>query len=500
MRDSIRSVPLSVGVLLLFFLLPCSRGYAGEWISLTGVVHVHTSEFSSGDHTLDELVDLARQRKVDVIVLTDHDRIAMSYGLPPFPHLFSLTRSRKSVLKVGAEKYLARVNAVDRDHPEMILIPGLESAPFYYWTGSIRAGELTAHNWRKHLHVIGLTDPEVIENLPILDNGFSTENFRFLLPRFMVYLGLLLISVALISWKGVFRTVGKGLLILAVIGVFDAQPFRSSPFDPFHGDPGEAPYQRLIDYVHDHGGMTFWAHPEANYGERGAVFRKKIAGISLPTVRMHTGKHPLDLVQTYGYTGFEALYGDTIHVTEPGQEWDRVLMQYCEGKRKDPPWGLCGLDFHRQGQNSWSDFQRGQTIFWVKEKSRKAVLDALRNGRMYAVYQADSARIRLDQFSISEDGGKEIAISGETISGSGRPLIVKVVVSLRGEVPVLLQADLIDSGRVIKSTEGKPPLKLEHEFLPLQEKGYIRLDVHARKYRLLSNPIFYKRTSPAKNN
>lgn len=496
MRDLIRFAPLSVGVFLLIFLLSCSSGYAGEWISLTGVVHVHTSEFSSGDHTLDELVDLARQRKVDVIVLTDHDRIAMSYGLPPFPHLFSLTRSRKSVLKEGAAKYLARVDAVDRSDPEVILIPGLESAPFYYWSGSLRSGELTAHNWRKHLQIIGLSDPEVIENLPILDNGFSTENLRALLPRFMIYLGLLLISVVLIFWKGIFRTLGKGLLILAVIGAFDAQPFRSSPFDPFHGDQGEAPYQKLIDYVQEHGGMTFWAHPEANYGERGAVFRKKIAGVSLPTVRMHTGKHPLDLVQTYGYTGFEALYGDTIHVTEPGKEWDRVLMQYCEGKRENSPWGLCGLDFHRQGQNAWSDFQRGQTIFLVKEKSRKAILDALRNGRMYSVYQADSARIRLDQFSITGGDGKKIAVSGETISSSGHPLIVKVVVSLQGEAPVSLQADLIDSGRVIRSIEGKPPLQFEYEFFPLQKKGYIRLDVHARKYRILSNPIFYKRTSP----
>jgi len=434
MRDALRSAALFAGflVLLLCHGLP---GEAAPWIPLTGVVHVHSSEFSSGAHTLDELVKLARDRGVDVIVLTDHDRISMSYGLPPFPHLFSITRSRKSVLKEGIRKYLARVDAVDAAHPEIILVPGLESAPFYYWTGSLRSGELVSHNWRKHIHVIGLTDPRVIDNLPILDNGFSTENVRVLLPRFLIYLGFLLISVVLIAWKGIFRTVGKGLLILSVLGAFDAQPFRSSPYDPYHGDQGVAPYQRLIDYVGEHGGMTFWAHPEAHYGDREKAFRKKIVGIPLPTVRMHTGQHPLDLVRTHGYTGFEALYGDTIHATDPGKEWDRVLLQYCEGKRKNPPWGICGLDFHRQGQNAWSDFRRGQTIFLVKEKSRKAVLEALRKGRMYSVYQGDANRFRLDDFSMATADRSSRAYAGETVENGEGSLTLHLAAHLEGEGP-----------------------------------------------------------------
>ncbi|NOY53561.1 MAG: hypothetical protein GXP58_08070 [Deltaproteobacteria bacterium] len=497
MRTVIRSTAFLAG-LILWGLVCCIPGEAGGWISLTGVVHVHTSEFSSGAHTLDQLVKLARERQVDVIVLSDHDRIAMSYGLPPFPHLFSFTRSRRSVLKEGIRKYLARVDAVDAAHPEIILVPGLESAPFYYWTGALRSGELVTHDWRKHIHVIGLTDPRVIDNLPILDNGFSTENVRALLPRFLVYLGLLLAGVVLISWKGIFRTAGKVLLIIGILGGLDAQPFRSSPFDPYHGDQGVAPYQRLIDYVREHGGMTFWAHPEAHYGDREAVFRKEIAGISLPTVRMHTGPHPSDLVRTYGYTGFEALYGDTIHATDPGKEWDRTLLQYCAGKRKNPPWGICGLDFHRQGQNSWSDFRRGQTIFLVKEKSRNAVLDAMRRGRMYAVYQGDSNRFRLDDFSITTEDGLSWSYAGETVKSAGKPLKVHLSVYLEGKEKLFCEADLIDSGRLVKTLSGRLPLDEEYEFIPLRVKGYIRVEIRAPKHRIISNPIFYKRTAPAR--
>ncbi len=46
-------------------------------------------------------------------------------------------------------------------------------------------------------------------------------------------------------------------------------PFKSSRFDPYHGDQGEAPFQDVIDYARSRGGMVFWAHPESNYSKNG---------------------------------------------------------------------------------------------------------------------------------------------------------------------------------------------------------------------------------------
>ncbi|MEK6775499.1 MAG: hypothetical protein AABY87_01300 [bacterium] len=478
---------------VLWIITPCRAAHAESWIPLTGAVHVHSSEFSSGDHTLSDLVEMGRKGGLDVIVLTDHDNIALSYGVPPFRHLLSMTFSRNSVLKQGARKYLEAVNKIDAENKDMILIPGIESAPFYYWTGSIWKGDLTVHGLRKHIHVIGLTRPEDIERLPILENGFSTHYVMQLLPRFLFFTGIILLSLVLITWKGIFKTAGRIFLVLGILGAWDAHPFKSSLFDPYHGDQGTGPFQEVIDYADSHGGMTFWAHPEANYGASEAAPDKKIAGFKLPKVFMVTEKHPSDLIRTNGYTGFESLYGDTIHATEPGREWDQVLIRYCDGVREKPAWGFCGLDFHKQGQNSWSYLDRGETIFWVREKTREQVLDAMRNGRMYAVYQGGTARIRLDDFSMAsqnhEDGA---AMSGGTVEARGDPMSLHIVVSLSDAASVPVRIEIIDSGNALYTLEGMTPLNITQDIPATRAKGYIRVVVRADKYKIVTNPIFYK--------
>ncbi len=484
---------LWLSLFALYAVVP-AQALETTWIPITGAVHLHTSQFSSGAHTLEELVELARAAGVQALVLTDHDRIAMSYGLPPFRNLLSLTLSRNAVLKQGAREYLEAVARAGQASPDMVLVPGLESAPFYYWSGSLLKGTLTARNWRKHLHVIGLDDPQVLENMPVVGNGAGTGVVRSLLLRFGLFVGLIVVSALLLLRGGVWRWPGRIGLIVALLGAFDAQPFRSSPFDPFHGEQGAAPYQALIDYVDRHGGMTFWAHPEANYGAKGEVFRQSVAGISLPPVGMQTDRHPEDLLLTDGYTGFEALYGDTIHVTDPGKEWDRALLAYTEGTRKTPPWGLSGIDFHKLGQNSWSYLDRGQTIFLVGEKSRQGVLDAMRHGRMYAVYQGGGGRLRLETFALVSASDERRAISGERIGAGEATLHLRAQITCAGSEPVVLQVQLIDSGRVMQRFEGETPLQIEHDFRGRLPRGFVRIDARAHQYRLLSNPIFYSRT------
>lgn len=480
-----------VGVLIVTWFT-CRDVRAGEWIPLVGAFHVHSSQFSSGSHDIEELVVMARERDVDVIVLTDHDQVSLSYGLPPFPNLFSWTVSRRSVVKEGAQKYLDAVNRADEASPHVILIPGLETAPFYYWGGGLREGRLTAHDWRKHIHVIGLDRAEDIENLPTLSRGFSARYFFRLLPPFMVFVGVALLSVVMIFWGDTVGLVGKILLMVAVLGAIDAHPFRLSPFDPSHGPKGSEPYQELIDYVDEKGGMTFWAHLEAKYGARETLPLSKVAGISLPQLEMATGVHPFSLLHTAGYTGFESLYGDTFHAADPGKEWDRALLQYVEGVRERPAWGLCGLDFHREGMNGWSWLDRGQTVFLVAEKTRTAVLDAMRSGRMYAVYQGGAGKLVLDEFTLSSPVSGESRVSGETLNARGETMGIKIAVSLTGGSGVPIRLALIDSGKVLNTIEGEAPLHMERNVFPPRSHGYIRLEVSSPSHRLISNPIFYR--------
>ena len=52
----------------------------------------------------------------------------------------------------------------------MIIIPGIESAPYYYWQGSIFNDDLVIKDWHKHMLVIGLSNPADLEYLPVMGN------------------------------------------------------------------------------------------------------------------------------------------------------------------------------------------------------------------------------------------------------------------------------------------------------------------------------------------
>ena len=52
----------------------------------------------------------------------------------------------------------------------MILIPGVESAPFYYWHGMPFSGKFEMLGWHQHLLALGIDKAETLEYLPIIGN------------------------------------------------------------------------------------------------------------------------------------------------------------------------------------------------------------------------------------------------------------------------------------------------------------------------------------------
>ncbi len=116
------------------------------------------------------------------------------------------------------------------------------------------------------------------------------------------------------------------MLALVSAGFFVNTLFaRPSPFDAYHGKQGAAPYQLFIDAVSQKGGLTFWNYPETRSGVR-----------TLGPIQVSTLPYPGMLLETKNYTGFAALYGDTITVTEPGNVWDMVLKEYLPGIPQTP--------------------------------------------------------------------------------------------------------------------------------------------------------------------
>ncbi|HRT71752.1 MAG TPA: hypothetical protein P5308_10380, partial [Syntrophales bacterium] len=140
---------------IVFMLLPVKHASA-EYYAVPGVIDTRTT-FSDGAYTPQELADLAMQKGLRILVINDHDRVAMEYGLPPLRHILKYRIEHNSINLKGADHYLKAIEEVEKKHPDMVIIPGSETTPFYYWSGSLLNGNLTANNPERRLLTVGLS-------------------------------------------------------------------------------------------------------------------------------------------------------------------------------------------------------------------------------------------------------------------------------------------------------------------------------------------------------
>jgi len=436
------------------------------------------SNFSDGAYDVETLVRTAKERGFSVVVINDHDRMALEYGLPPLRNLVKKREEKGSINRWGASSWLHTIREVEKKYPDMIVIPGTETAPFYHWTGSPVTGDLTAWNHERRILTVGLDTPEDYETLPVLHNGFSTRWMNLALPGIFALLAALAVGAVMIRWKGHYRIAGIAVAVLSVAFIANSDPFRSSPFDPYRGDQGIAPWQLLIDDVRAKGGLTFWNHVETQSGVR-----------EMGPIKVHTAPHPEVLDESRGYTGFAVLYGDTVTVTEPGGLWDRLLSDYCRGYREHPAWGIATAHYHKENE-AGEQLGNFQTGFFVEKLSRKDVLEALRTGKTYAYRGRYPQFARLDEFSVSPADGGRRAISGEQIALKGNPVIrIRISGDAGSTAPVRVR--LIRSGELVKVFEGPLPLEIhyEDEYFRPGERAFYRVDMQEHG-TLVSNPIF----------
>ena len=471
-----------VCVLSITILPGPSPAQTDEYLQVAGLIDLRT-DFSDGIHTLDYIIRLAQKRGFKALVITDHDRKVLEYGLRPFQNILKKRVETPSIRTAGPEHYLNTIHSLSKNHPEIILIPGTESAPFYYWRGSYFRKNLTVCDWEKHLIIVGMENPEDYEDLPVLHNGYST---KYLSSRISVGFFLFLIPLGaglfLITKRGILRYSGIVLALLSLLLLINNHPFQSSPFDQYHGYQGIAPYQLVIDYVNSRGGMVFWNHPETQSG-RG----------KLDMIFKDTPPYPQVLRESRNYTGFAALYGGQTTITEPGNEWDKLLKEYCSGQRTKPAWGISTADFHQEGA-AGEKLGNFPTVFLVEALTEEAVLDALRKGRMFA-YRGDTAlpRVVLEEFSVSDSQSDSRATMGEDITLAGKPEIKIRVTMSRPEKGHRVEVRLIRGGEILKTFSGETPLTIHYSDSGLEASGktFYRLDVRDKKDRIIiSNPIF----------
>jgi hypothetical protein len=458
-----------------------------------GVLHVH-SDTTTGDFGLEALVGLADQQGIGALLLAENHRLRVTYGLPPFRALTRIVREERSVGD-APERYLADVAEVRRRLPHVLLIAGVEVMPHYYWTGSPLALDMTVHNLQKNLLVFGVGDPAALRTLPSAGRSpaghYTLQSVADALPVLLLVPGV----IALLRRRPVRRRLGRGAVIvvrrrawvrgtlLGAVGVtalVRGWPFTVDTFST-SADPGIAPYQALIDRVEQLGGATVWSFPEARDVGEERVGPVRVARLTEP--------HADDLLKSFRYTAFGAVYEDSSTFERPGGGWDRLLADYVRGERSRPAWAVAESGFH--GLTAGKQVGPLQTVFLVTERSEAGVLDALRRGRMYAVQRTRELGFDLAQLTVTAAGAA--AGAGETLQAPpGTPIELAVAVEASDGRAHDVRVVIVVNGRAVGLERGATPLRTVYRTTTDGTALVLRVEARGSQQRVLSNPVFVR--------
>ncbi|MDA2916154.1 hypothetical protein MYX64_04830 [Nitrospinae bacterium AH_259_B05_G02_I21] len=492
---------LAEGLFLAAFLvatLPASAP-AASYQPLVGVAHVHSTA-STGILSLEEIALQAETSGIEVVLLAENYHLQFAYNLLPLPGLLQASKRFPSLTQSTIAEYLQAVEETNRRHPKVLLIPGVETVPHYYWTGSLLGGDLTMHNGQKNILITGFDKPEDYQGLPLVGNSrggqYNTMSLIRAAPLLLVVAGFGLLArkrerryqiggFMVSQRRRPWRLAVPLILIGGAWSAYNA-PFTVPAFPPDHSDAGTAPYQALIDYVDRRGGMTIWSYLEAKdfHVHTYTLTRRLVTKFTTKT-----DPYPEVLLATDRFTAFGATYQDNTTAERPGQMWDRALEQYCLGRRSRPPWGLGELGFHGNDRKRLADVL---TTFYVRERTAKGVLEALSAGRMDAAIPAGDIRIRVRTFSLSD--GRREAVQGETmVVPPGGTVTLRLALEAHGGTARPFRATLVRNGKPWRDLEATTPftITLEDTLPPGRACTYYRFWMHPRApHRLITNPIF----------
>ena len=451
-----------------------------NYIQLDTIADVKTN-FSEGCASIKDIGNQSERLGIDAVIFGDYARNSLEFGAKPFERIFKNATEGPSVLERGASGFISEVNDNDRQIKKTILIPGVETIPFYFWSGHNYDKNLTAHNWDKHLMVVGLPTAQEYEQLPLQNSNLSSKYSEPLLKQFAILVFLLMVSFGAV-YKGYARILTAPLMVLLLLLTANNHPFRSSPFDAYNGDQGMKPYQNMIDYANSKGAMVFWNHMEPISSIR------KHGTTSLKTI-----PYPDDLLKTKNYTGFQVVGDHPIQQAEPGKQWDQVLMEYLQGQREQPVWGYGGNDYLCEDQDG-DRLGSVRTIVLVREKNRDTLFDAIRKGRMYSVRQVDDNRLSLDEFLIEDQKTGQQATLGQELTSTDFPAVKIKLRSIKGENKTA-RIQIIRNGVLVKQENVSLPYELTWRDVGNDQEGraYYRIKASVNSMdHLVSNPIFVK--------
>jgi len=480
-----------------------------EYQQAIGLIHMD-SQVSGGENSLSMLAAVAKNAGADMAIVTDHDTQKATYGIWPLRKLLRVSHSRASVRKYGIEKYLDEIAAIDADLDEFDFMPGIEAVPYYRWDRAPFNNALMLRDLHRHMLVMGLRTPEQIEHLPSIEAGYSE---RYTNRSLLGLLWLIPLLISFIIYKppghramyyenwfySLFSNqqnlIALPLMAASVVFLINDFPYKEPVVDQYKGDAGPAPYQHVIDYVNDNGGLVFWAHPEATYqqslkAEQGNPLISFMLSIILEGgLEILTDPYYNMLNETVDYTGFAIFFAGQNIVGKPEGMWDSLLLQFCRGTREKPVWAISEIDMEEGTDPETAS--ESQTVLLVREKSKAEYLDALRKGRMYCFTENLTHWVTIKEYAVTAGGKK--AISGEVLTyRPGAELVLDLDIrkhDLMFDIVVVKEGMVFDQKRVTGSERIVFPLTE-----PTDEMGYVRLAFFKDSLmRIATNPIFLLR-------
>jgi hypothetical protein len=462
-------------------------------------LHVH-STWSTGNLPLDDLAAQARARGIEAIFLGENHLQRFEYGVFPLRGVLRHRVDYPSVLAKGPEAFLRAVEATNARQADVLIIPGVEVIPQYFWTGSLFDGSLTMHNAQKNLLVLGLYKPEDYRELPVVGNvgaaRWSLWSLWLLSPALLVIPGLWLLRskrrrvIQLRHFRVADnrrRTVpGVLCLLVSVVLLVNNYPFREPPVSAYDTKTGLKPYQTVIDFAAGRRGLAVWSLPEAR--------DHQVVTVKGLRATIQTDPYPADLLRTDRFTAFGGLYEDTTTFTEPGQGWDQLLLQYLDGRRAAPAWAVGEVAYHYEGQ-AGKRLGDVQTVVLAERKDPSSLLAALRAGRAYARLRTSDDHLALDRFQVVLPNTEPAEAGSQLWLRPGDRPEVHVAIGTVSGRPLPVEIRFIRSGALVQTFRSATPLALRWTESPLAPEStlYYRLEVKGPAgLRLLSNPIFVR--------
>lgn len=455
--------------LILSFLTLCIICSAEEYKTINCVLHVH-SMYSGTRYTMEEIVKLAKETNIDVVVLTDHYLQQVEFGLWPFREILKTNVNLPSVMKLGLEKYLNEINNINNLQKDVLLIPGIEITPHYFWSTSYETNELIINNLHKHMILIS-EDKNLYLNLPVIGNE-NVRKFKLLSlwPIIILLLGFFLKS--------------KITIIISIILLAANYPFEYYQFNQYRNYT-EQPYQNLINYINEFNQkqnsdyIIIWAHPEApNYEKK--FFLKNFKKLKIYT---QTKTYPESLLKTSNYDGFSIFAEGCKKVGSINGLWDYLLTEYCKGKIKKPAWCYSELDFGETKDN----INVRKNVLYVKEKNYQNIISALKNGNFYSLWCNEEEELILKNFKFC---GKEI-LFGTTNKINDEVISLNFEIIFSNNKNLLTKIHIIRNNNTVFQKEAETPVKINFKEPKPKEKSYYRIYVESKyPHKLATNPIF----------